>query len=179
MRRKITGLAAAALLAGTLGASPALAQARGYIGLGAGVALPMGDFKNCCKTGFLGQVVAGITGASGMLGGRIDGMYIRNRVKGTGTGHSTHVGVNADLVWTPGKRPAKVHPYLLGGIGFFNSKFGNFGETKFAFNLGAGLQVHVGGRMDFFGEARYLSVQTEGGSTNMIPIAVGLRWGGI
>ena len=179
MMRKITGLAATALLFGAIAATPAAAQARGYVGFGAGVAVPTGDFKNCCKTGFLGQVVAGITGASGVLGGRVDGMYIRNNVKSPGSGHATHLGVNLDVVWTPGKRPASVHPYLLGGIGFFNSEFGNFDETKFAFNAGAGLQVHMGAQMSFFGEARYLSVQTTGGSTNMIPIAIGLRWGGI
>jgi len=179
MMRKITGLAVTALLLGAIAARPAAAQARGYVGFGGGLAFPTGDFKNCCKTGFLGQVIAGITGPSGVLGGRVDGMYIRNNVKSPGSGHSTHLGANVDVVWTPGKRPAKVHPYLLGGIGFFNSKFGTFDETKFAFNAGAGIQIHLGNRMDFFGEGRYLSVQTDGGSTNMIPFAIGLRWGGI
>ena len=179
MMRKITGLAVTALLLGAVGAKPATAQARGYIGFGGGLAVPTGDFNNCCKTGLLGQVIAGITGPSGVLGGRIDGMYARNNVKSPGSGHATHLGVNADLVWTPGKRPAKMHPYLLGGVGFFNSEFGNFDETKFAWNAGAGLQVHLGGRMDFFGEARYLSIQTTDGSTNMIPIVIGLRWGGV
>lgn len=179
MMRRITGLVATALLFGGAAATPAAAQARGYVGFGAGLAIPTGHFQDCCKTGPLGQVVAGITGASGVLGGRIDGMYIRNGVSGTGTGHVTHIGVNADIVFTPGKRPAKLHPYLLGGLGFFNSKLGNFSETKFAFNLGAGMQVHLGGRMDLFAEGRYLSVQTEGGSTNMVPITLGLRWGGV
>lgn len=177
MRRKITGLAAAAFLAGTLGATPALAQARGYIGFGAGLSIPTGTFGDCCKTGWLGQVVAGITGASGMLGGRIDGMYVRNSVKGTGGGKSKLIGVNADLVWTPGQRPAKIHPYLLGGLGFFNSD--DRDETKLAFNVGAGLQVHMTERMGFFTEARFISIRTTGASTNFIPIAVGLRWGGV
>jgi opacity protein-like surface antigen len=108
------GLAAAALLMAVT-AQNATAQARGYIGFGAGLSLPVGDFKDCCKTGWLGQVIAGVTGASGMIGGRIDGNYIRNSVKGTGGLHSTLLGANLDLVVTPGKRPAKVHPYLLGG----------------------------------------------------------------
>jgi opacity protein-like surface antigen len=177
------GLAVTALLfAGA--AQTANAQARGYVGFGAGLALPLGDFKDCCKTGWLGQVIAGVTGANGMIGGRIDGDYIRNSVKGTAGIHSTMVGANADIVWTPGHRPAKVHPYLLGGIGVFNAKFSGGGltgssETKFAFNLGGGLQVHMGNRMDFYTEVRYLGVQTSDGSTNLIPIVIGLRWGGI
>jgi opacity protein-like surface antigen len=179
MRRKLMGLAAAALLTAVT-AQTATAQARGYVGFGAGLALPVGDFKEFAKTGWLGQVIAGVTGASGMIGGRIDGNYIRNSFKGTGGTHSTLIGANLDLVWTPGKRPAKVHPYLLGGIGVFNAKESGTsdGVTKFAFNAGAGVQVHLGNRMDFYGEARYLNIRTED-STSLIPIVIGLRWGGI
>ena len=178
MRRKLVGLAVTALLI-TGAARPANAQARGYVGFGAGLSLPVGDFKTCCKLGWLGQVVAGVTGANGVLGGRIDGMYARNSVKGTGGGSLKLLGVNADLVWTPGKRPAKVHPYLLGGLGFFNVKSSGAGQTKFAFNFGGGLQIHSGDRMSIFTEARFISIKSSGGSTNFIPISVGLRWGGV
>lgn len=178
MRRKVVGLAVAALLI-TGAARSATAQARGYVGFGAGVALPMGNFKNAVKTGWLGQVIAGVTSANGMLGGRIDGMYIRNSLKGTGGGSTKLLGANLDLVWTPGQRPAKVHPYLLGGVGFFNAKSSGPSQTKFAFNLGGGLQVHLANRMDFYTELRYISIQTTGGSTGVLPISIGLRWGGV
>lgn len=180
MRRRTTILIATALLL-TGAAAPAAAQARGYIGFGAGVSIPAGTFADSFKLGWLGQVVAGITGPSGVLGGRIDGTYGQNSVKGTGSGHLSLFGANADLVWTPGKRPAKAHPYLLGGVGFYNSKPSGVGtsQTKFAWNAGAGLQVHTGNRMDFFAEARYISVQATGGNLNFIPITVGLRFGGI
>jgi len=182
MRRKLVGLAAAALLMAVT-AQTATAQARGYVGFGGGVAIPMGDFKDEVKTGWLGQVIAGVTGASGMIGGRIDGNYIRNSVKGTGGTHTTLLGANLDLVVTPGKRPAKVHPYLLGGIGVFNAKesgsgVSGDGVTKFAFNAGAGLQIHLGNRMDFYTEVRYLNIRTEN-STSLLPIVIGLRFGGV
>jgi hypothetical protein len=183
MRRKLVGLAVTALLI-TTAAHPAAAQARGYIGFGAGVSIPVGSFADNYKLGWLGQVIAGVTGANGTIGGRIDGMYAANKLKGaTGTTYSSTtlklLGVNADLVWTPGQRPAKVHPYLLGGLGFYNSKGGSVGETKLAFNLGGGLQIHSGNRMSVFTEARFISIQHKGGSTSFIPISVGLRWGGI
>jgi opacity protein-like surface antigen len=180
MMRKITGLAVTALLVGAVTATPATAQARGYFGFGAGLSLPTGDFGDGLKTGWLGQVVAGITGASGVIGGRIDGQYVRHSPD-VGTGHFRMIGVNADLVWTPGKRPAKMHPYLLGGVGFYNGKSSGAtadGDTKFAFNLGAGLQVHLKDGMDFFAEGRWISVRSDP-TTNFIPIVLGLRFGGI
>jgi opacity protein-like surface antigen len=179
MRRKLVGLAVTTLLIAAA-ARPAAAQARGYVGLGGGVNIPVGDFKNFNKTGWLGELIAGVTGKSGVLGGRIDGMYLHNTFKGGG-GATKLFGANADVVWTPGKRPAKMHPYLLGGIGFFNVKNDDVAnsETKFAWNAGAGLQVHTGNRMDFFVEGRFLTISTTGNSIHMIPLAIGLRWGGV
>ncbi len=183
MRGKLMSLAVASLLVGGA-VSSASAQARGYVGFGAGLSLPIGSFKDNYKLGWLGQVIAGVTGANGMIGGRIDGMYAANKLKGaTGTTYSSSTlklfGVNADVVWTPGKRPAKVHPYLLGGVGFFNAKGGSASSTKLAINGGGGVQIHAGNKMDFYTELRLISVQTSGKSTNFIPISVGLRWGGI
>lgn len=180
MSRKVVGFAVTLLLVGAA-ARPAAAQARGYVGFGAGLSLPVGDFKTCCNLGWLGQVVAGVTGKSGMIGGRIDGMYAANKIKGGSSTYSAGTfklfGANADIVLTPGKRPAKVHPYILGGVGFYNAKV-TASETKFAFNIGAGLQIHAGNRMDVFAEGRFISVSTET-KTNFIPISIGLRWGGI
>lgn len=179
MRRKLVGLAVTALLIGGA-SSPAAAQARGYFGFGAGVSLPVGDFGDCCKTGWLGQVIAGVTSANGMIGGRIDGTFARHSIKSTGTASAGSVkllGANADLVWTPGSGAKKLRPYLLGGVGFFNAKSSGDGETNFAFNAGGGLLINAGGQMNFYTEARYISIQGDG-STSFIPISIGLRWGG-
>lgn len=175
MRRKLVGLAVAALLI-TTAARPANAQARGYIGFGAGLSIPTGAFGDSFDTGWLGQVVAGITSANGMLGGRVDGQYLRNEAKGS-LGKAKLIGANFDIVWTPGKRPAKLHPYLLGGVGFYNNDGAN--QTKFAYNLGGGLQIHLGGSASLFTEARWISIQTSPAKTNFIPIVVGLRFGGV
>ena len=182
MKRTLAGFLGTGMLTLAL-AVPAQAQARGYVGLGGGLSIPMGDFGDNYKMGWLGQVVAGITGPNGMLGGRIDGMYIRHSLDGTVDGSTAMLGANGDLVVSPGSADAKIRPYLLGGIGFFNvkSEVGTQegeGVTKFAYNLGAGLRFGGSGRMSFFVEGRYLSIQTEGSSTGLIPIAVGVRWGG-
>ncbi len=73
MRRKLVGLAATALLIAA-SAQPASAQARGYVGFGAGVTLPLGSFKDEAKLGWLGQVLGGVRprktgcGAAGSMG---------------------------------------------------------------------------------------------------------------
>jgi opacity protein-like surface antigen len=181
MRRKIPGLMAAALVLGAVAANPAAAQARGYVGFGGGVSLPMGDFGDGAKTGWLGQVIAGITGPNGRFGGRIDGMYLRHSAE-VGDAKSKMIGVNADLVVSPGSSAAKVRPYVLGGVGLVNAKaevngVTGDGDTNFAFNLGGGLQFKAGS-LGIFLEARYFNVSSDPGSTSFIPIVVGLRFGG-
>jgi len=182
MRRTIAGLVAAGLL--TVGlAAPAAAQARGYVGFGGGISLPMGDFGDVAKSGVNGLVIAGITGPNGMLGGRIDGMYNRHSFDGTVDGSTQMLGANLDLVVSPGSAAAKVRPYLLAGLGFFNikSEVGSVegeGETKLAFNGGAGLSLKAGSKMSLFLEARYVNIRTDVSSTAFVPISVGLRFGG-
>jgi len=169
MRRTIAGFVATGLL--TIGsAAPAAAQARGYVGFGGGLSIPTGNFADAYKSGYVGQVIAGITGANGMLGGRIDGMYVRHSFEGTVDGSTQMLGANADLVVAPGSAGSKLRPYLLGGVGFFNVKdeLGSVeqeGETKFAFNVGGGLSVKAGSKMSVFLEGRFISVQTEGNSS--------------
>jgi opacity protein-like surface antigen len=179
MKRMLAGLVASGfLLAGA--AAPAAAQARGYIGFGAGAAIPIGDFADGDKLGWLGQVIAGLTGPSGRLGGRIDGDYSRHSFKGTSSGHTTLFGANADVVFNFGT--AKARPYLLAGVGFYNVKesIGSVSSstTKGAFNGGAGVNIKTSGNMAVYLEGRFISVRAEGGSLNFIPLSIGLRWGG-
>ena len=182
MRRLVAGLLVTGLMSAA--AVPASAQARGYVGLGGGLSIPTGDFGDSFKMGWLGQLIAGITAPSGRFGGRIDGMYARHSLDDVDEGSTTMLGANGDLVFSPGSADARVRPYLLGGVGFYNVK-GEVGDvefdgvTDFAYNFGAGIRFGGGGgRMSFFVEGRYISIQTEGSSTGFIPISVGIRWGG-
>ena len=169
--------AVALLLAGFSGT--ANAQARGYLQLGGGVSIPVGDFKDAgAKTGWLGQVAGGITAPGGVLGGRISGSYIRHGVE-LSDEHLRIVGAMADLTVSP-KMTGKLAPYVLAGVGFQNGKSslaGSEGSTKFAWNAGAGLSARAGS-VGVFVEGRFLSIRTEGSSTNVIPITVGIRLGG-
>ena len=169
-------------VAASIAAGGAQAQARGYIGFGGGVSIPSGDFADGVNTGWLGQVVAGITGPTGKFGGRINGSYTRHSFDTLldDDPNIRFIGVMGDVVFSPGSGEAKLRPYLLGGLGFQNVKENTAtaeGETNLAFNLGGGVNFAMG-RMKLFIEGRWLSVRTDPQSANMIPLTLGLRFGG-
>jgi hypothetical protein len=181
MNRIARGMIVAGVVA-SLAAGGAQAQARGYIGFGGGVSIPSGDFADEVGTGWLGQVVAGITGPTGKFGGRINGSYARHSFDTLldDDPNIRFIGVMGDVVFTPGQPEAKLRPYLLGGLGFQNGKDNTAtaeGETNFAFNFGGGVNIAMG-RMKLFIEGRWLSVRSDPVSANMIPITAGLRFGG-
>ena len=165
----------ALLVAGTPGS--ARAQFGGYVQLGPGLAIPVGDYKDAgANTGWLAQVAGAIT--HGMMAGRISGTFMRNGFEGTDE-HFRILGAMADFLLSP-STSGKAAPYILGGIGFQNGKSslaGVEGDTKFAWNAGGGVGVRVGG-IGLFVEARFLSIRTSGASTNLIPISAGILLGG-
>ncbi len=176
----------AALMVGTLGFATAglprsaNAQARGYVLLGGGLAVPVGDYHKLetAKTGWLAQVAGGITAPSGIVGGRVNGTFMRNGFE-NGTDHVRIIGAMGDVVVSP-RMHGSAAPYVLAGLGFQNGKSnaaGSAGSTDFAWNAGAGVGVRAGS-IGVFLEARFLSVSTAGFKTNLIPISAGIRWSG-
>ncbi|NOT08294.1 MAG: hypothetical protein HOP28_08810 [Gemmatimonadales bacterium] len=147
---------------------------RGTVGFGGGVSLPMGDFGEGFKTGFVGQVTAGFAKEGSKFGARVNGTFQKFSVDLEGSDGSAQImGAMADLVVSPGTSNTK--PYLLGGVGFQNFKDGG---THFAWNAGGGVSLPLGARHAFFIEARYLSISGDGGSSTMVPITAGIRLGG-
>ena len=180
MNRIARGVLVAGVVA-SIAAGGAQAQARGYIGFGAGASVPTGDFGDAYKVGWLAQVVAGITGPTGVIGGRVNGSITRHNHDTLNDNTAKLVGAMGDLVFSPGAAEAKVRPYVLGGIGFQNVKFESGpvenSVTELAYNFGAGLSISTG-RAKLFLEGRWLSVQTDPSSASLIPISIGLRFGG-
>lgn len=187
MKRTGVGLATAGLLLAVT-AAPAAAQRqdiklRGYFGFGGGGAIPMGNYADAAKFGFLVNAIGGFTTRGGIFGARADVMWAQNSLKSTaGGGNERLLGLNADVVLTPGHRPNNVHPYFLFGAGIYNANQSTQGisgsETKFAINTGFGVQVHTGNRLDLFFEGRFISIRATS-AINFIPLTVGVRWGGI
>src|ERR1041385_7278223 len=120
MRRILVGIGLFALLF-VVPTRPAAAQARGYVGAGAGVLIPTGDYADAVKTGWIGHVVAGVSGPKGLLGGRVNGSFERNKFD-VGDDNFRFVGAMGDVVVSPMTGGGMARPYFLGGVGFQNGK---------------------------------------------------------
>jgi hypothetical protein len=158
------------------------AQARGYVGVGGGVSVPIGDFKDGVKLGWLGQVIGGVK-INDIFGVRVNGSYGQHKLKGTGGGNFKIIGGMGDVVLSP-KTSGNAAPYVLAGAGFQNGKAGGSSETNWAWNAGVGVSVKAGsGNVGIYAEARFLSTHNKGapsGSSkfsNAIPVTVGVRIG--
>ena len=96
----------------------------------------------------------------------------------TGPGHTTLVGGTAGIVWRlPGDGP-NVRPYLITGLGMYGVSVTRAGlastsRTGIAWSGGGGLSlVGVGPALGFV-EARFITIRTSGGATNLFPLSAG------
>jgi hypothetical protein len=107
---------------------------------------------------------------------RVDGMYQLGDGADilSGTGNAVYAFNVSD--------ETRVRPYLIGGVGIYHINPDNDladSATDFGINAGAGFTVPLGqGRTRLFGEARFHNLFTEGESTNLLPITVGVMFGG-
>jgi opacity protein-like surface antigen len=171
-----------------IGAGTANAQVA--IGIGGGIAIPIGAFsdanKGAAKTGWHGLAHIGYDLPSG-LGLRGDFYYGQHSVKGVPSGLSAKWKLAGGLgnVLYSFTSPGTVHPYILGSVGFMDLKATVSGggvsvsssETKITFGGGAGIKFKAGSRASVFVEGRYLTINTSGENANFIPITVGVSFG--
>lgn len=146
-------------------------------GVGGGLTLPMGTFGDVDKAGWHLVGVLQLPISQSPIHLRFDAMYGQTSHKSPASGNTTLTGGTADLLYHLGDRAAKVRPYVLGGLGFYNADFGGgSSQSKLAFGLGGGILFGVG-TMHAFLETRYMSVQTSGSSLNFLPISLGVMFG--
>ena len=108
--------------------------------------------------------------------GRVNGTFAKHSFEGS-SDNLRILGAMGDVVFAP-RMSGKAGVYVLGGIGFQNGKVTDGpSETKFAWNAGAGLRVNAGS-LGLYVEGRFLSINTDGGKTNTIPITAGVKLGG-
>jgi len=166
-------------------AAPLHAQAPQFL-VGGGVGLPMGDFGDFFKMGFQGMAGVSFAPAKLPVGIQIDGNYAQYKVDDDALDEKSRmIYGTANAVYTFKTAAAsKLHPYLIGGLGVYNAKAtgddaptGAESTTKFGINAGAGFNIAAGGASVFV-EGRFHDVFTDGGSTQFVPLSVGLRFGG-
>ncbi len=163
------GLAAVAVAALT-SVAPLAAQVRFGAGGGPTFSLEEGggtDFHVMGTLAFGGA-------ADRPVGFRVDGMYqfgdAFNIIHGSG-----------NVVYNFGvSDETRFRPYLIGGAGIYNfDPDGGDGFTDFGINAGAGFTVPVGqGTTRLFGEARFHNIFVEGDSQSILPLTIGIMFGG-
>jgi hypothetical protein len=159
--------------------------------LAAGVSLPSGDYNTIAKTGW--QAGAGLLlGArTKPLGLQIDADYGHHPLDASGAGGSFDVGQRfisgtVDVAYRfPTSSESRFRPYILGGVGVYNSKgtgsdadlFGPNSATDFGLNAGAGFDYMAGGATLFL-EGRFHNIFSDPSNTQFIPLTLGVRFGG-
>jgi hypothetical protein len=181
MKRNVLGVMTAIV---AIAASAPVVQAQNPMtfGIAAGATLPMGDLgDDFAKTGFHGMATVGFMPAMLPFGMRVDGMYNSLSLEDAfGDASIRILGANANAIFAmPGMVAA---PYLIGGIGVYNSKIDSDdtdieldGETDFGINIGIGTKFNLSG-FGTFAEIRYHNIFTEGESTQILPITFGIMF---
>jgi len=188
MKRLVQSLVMCAVVAAA-SASEVAGQVPVSFGVGGGISIPTGSTSDVLKTGWHGMALLRFKPAASPVGFQIDGMY--HRLKFTddfealvGPGKTQIINGSANIVFGfPVSEETRFRPYLIGGVGYYNfkNKFDDGtdseSESDFGFNAGAGFDVSFGGGT-FFVEGRFHNILTDGTDTKLIPVSVGLRFGG-
>jgi len=165
---------------------PVLAQGEVSVGVGAGLAMPVGDFRDETNPGYrlLASVEAGLPELP--VGLRIDGAYDRFGFKstlpgaaGSETGAQTIASASVNLVFGPRTSPPTLLPYAIVGLGM--SHIGCAGRDDcgtsnlMGWNAGIGTRFGVRSRTGF-AEARLHWVPGSVSDLYYLPVTVGLRF---
>jgi hypothetical protein len=167
-----------------LGAPSALsAQGDIRLAVGGGISIPIRAYSDVVDRGWLGTgSLTFFPAASASLGFRLEGLYARNSLSVT-SGNQTQLGGLADLVFQFGARRSPNRIYVFGGGGYVRTRssgsgFGTVSTTDPALNAGAG--ISFGARaFAFFGEARYVTVRTDGTKPQYVALTAGISFGGL
>lgn len=150
-----------------------------YVFFGGGPSVPLGDFKDYAKTGWLVQGGLGFDIGSSGIWAEAEGFFGSNSHKDTGTfkEKTNIISFMAALGKTFGATDAKMRPYLLAGAGVLGHQFRTDDdtateetETKFGFTGALGLAFRLNDKARFWVEGRYLGAS----GTSVIPIMAGV-----
>jgi opacity protein-like surface antigen len=165
-----------------LAAAAPVAQSQSYnpfqIGASGGIALPTGDLGNVTNTGYNIALVVGYKPQFLPLAIRGEAAY--NQLGFQGGGGSANIpSFTGNLAY---ELPLGMSftPYGIGGVGLYrtNASISGGGETKaenhFGWNIGGGVKIPLSSSFETFIEARYNSVNVNGGTLNFVPVTVGV-----
>lgn len=175
MRKALASLALVA--ASLLGPIVAQAQKPVTVAVAAGFSVPTSDLSDTHDAGWNASVALGFNMPVSNLGFRFEGFY--NEFGGKTRGLVTQLdlriaGGTADVTYALGG--STIRPYLIGGVGAYNSKFkGGSSDTNFGINAGGGFKFALG-TLSTFAEARLHTFSSSGNSTQFVPITFGVEF---
>jgi len=141
-----------------------------------GVAAPMSDLGDAADLGYNVAAALNFGGTRLPIGARIEGALNGFNLKGLDENVRVW-DITANAVVNLTQRPDS--PYLIGGLGWYDSKFGSAsGEGAVGVNLGGGLRFPLGQLNTFF-ETRYhamLGERGRGANLQFIPITFGVAF---
>ncbi|MGI8403021.1 MAG: hypothetical protein ACR2NS_15655 [Gemmatimonadaceae bacterium] len=168
--------------------STAAVAQKGYaIGIGGGVAIPVGKLSDTQNTGANGLLSLALGVAELPVGFRIDGLYAKVTRKSINlpasgppaTSDFRILGALGNVVYAFSGTSAKT--YLIAGGGLYNTRFelqGAKSENHLGLNAGAGVTFGLGPIASFI-EARYHFISrqpAQGGVLHFVPITIGFMF---
>ena len=171
-----------ALLAGAVAvlvsAAPAGAQ---YIFLGGGATIPVSDYKDFAKTGWIATGGVGFDIGSRGLWVELQGYYGSNKHEGT-SGDKTDLLSGMGALGYTFSPEAKVTPWVMAGVGFLSHKFkpgsgGSSSSTSFAYEAGAGLAFMASSRLHIWTGGQFTSGTGDNSGTKFISLLLGVSIG--
>jgi hypothetical protein len=189
MKGLLNGVAVA--LAGALFAAPSVSAQSTSFSLGGGLSIPTGDYNTIARLGWHAAASVLLAHQSRPFALQIDADYAQFGLDAESPTGSFDVNQRfiygtGNLVYRFQKSPTgRLRPYVIGGIGVYNSKgtgkdaalFGNTSATDFGVNVGTGFDYRVGGATLFL-EARFHNIFSDPSNTQYVPVTTGLRFGG-
>ncbi|HEY0928406.1 MAG TPA: outer membrane beta-barrel protein [Gemmatimonas sp.] len=181
---RMFGLAAAIAAPAALSAQASSDKPVSF-GVSGGLSLPMSDLGDAAESGFTAAGHIYFKPASmASLGFRGDVSYDRWTTKFSDDVNLRSLGFVANALYSVNSS-SMVKPYLLGGVGMFNSKASvDLGSTSGDTESSNDLGIQVGGGLRFqlsgfstFLEAKYVNVFGDGdASAKWVPITFGIRF---
>jgi hypothetical protein len=204
MRLPLKSEGVAVLLIGIIATTVRGQGVRVQPGVSLGITVPTGDFHSTVygygyTVGWQGTALVNLQLPVSALGLRLEGSYGVNAandkinadlsLRNPGTTEKVKLlGGAVDVSYTWRSVASTTEEYVLGGIGVYDVKVCSnagcgSGETRVAWNAGAGVSGRFGPRAVLFFEARYFksaSVNALGyvyHKVTFVPLTAGIRWG--
>jgi len=165
-----------------LGASPLRAQGVEF-SVGGGLGIPLGSYDDVVKVGWQVTGAAAYRPRTLPVGLQVDASFGRFSDETPFDIQNQLIYGTANAVYRfESSRESRVRPYLIGGLGIYNSKATGSdalggSTTKFGLNAGGGIDFKAGGA-EVFLEGRFHDVFVNGPNIEFFPINFGLRFGG-